>query len=82
MGEVNLKLLAPRDMLVQKHNRACFRKPYGSEHVIESQKLLKFEEKYFYFTFSSFLAKLNSKKLFLITSELLGLLDNTSTGNY
>ena len=40
-------------------NRACFWKPFGSERVNESQKLLKSAEKYFYPTFSSFWAKLS-----------------------
>ena len=30
------------------HKRACFWKPFGSEHVNESQKLSKSLEKYFY----------------------------------
>ena len=33
-------------------NRACFLKPFGSERVNDSQKLLKSAEKYFYRTFS------------------------------
>ena len=41
------------------HNRACFWKPFGSEHVNESQKLLESAEKNFYPTFSSFSAKLS-----------------------
>ena len=63
-------------------NRACFLKPFGSERVNESQKLLKSEEKYFYPTFSSFWAQLSWKKLFLIIYEILGLLVNTLTANY
>ena len=38
-------------------NRACFLKPFGSEHVNESQKVLESSEKYFYPTFSSFWAE-------------------------
>ena len=64
------------------HNRACFWKPFGSERVNKSQKLLKSAEKYFYPTFSSFWAKFSWKKLFLIRSEILGLLVNTLTANY
>ena len=64
------------------HNRACFGKHFGSERVKESQKLMKSAEKNFYPTFSSLWAKLSQKKLFLIISEILGLLDNTLTANY
>ena len=64
------------------HNRACFWKPFGSEHVNESQKLLKSAEKYFYPTFSLFWAKLSQEKLFLIRSDISGLLVDTLTANY
>ena len=64
------------------HNRACFLKAYCSQRVNEFQKLLQYGEKSFYPTFSSFWAKLSQKRLFLIRSEILGLLDNTLTANY
>ena len=64
------------------NNRDFFWKPFGSKHVNESQKLLKSAEKYFYQTFSSFWSKLSWKKLFFIRSEILALLDNTSTANH
>ena len=64
------------------HSKADFWKLFGSESVNESQKLLESAEKYFYPTFSSFLAKLSPRKLFLIRSEILGGLDNNLTGNY
>ena len=48
------------------HKRSCFWKPFGSERVNESLKLLKSAEKYFYPTVSSFLANLSYKKLFLV----------------
>ena len=63
-------------------SRACFWKAYCSERVNESQKLLQYPDKNFYPTFLSFWAKLNKKRLFLIRSEILGLLDNTMTANY
>ena len=63
-------------------NRAFFWKSFGSERINESQKLMKSAEKNFYPIFSSFRAKLSQKKLFLIESEILGLLDNTLTANY
>ena len=63
-------------------NRASFWKPFGSEHVNQSQKLLKSAEKYFYRTFPSFWAKFSEKKIVSIRSEILGLLDNTLTGKY
>ena len=40
-------------------NRACYLNPFDSERVNESQKLLKYAEKYFYPTFSSFWGKLS-----------------------
>ena len=64
------------------HGKASFWKPFGSEIVNESQKLLKSAEKYFDPTFSSFWTKLSQKKLFLITSKILGLCDKTLTANY
>ena len=64
------------------HNRDCFWKPFGSERVNESEKLLKFAENHFYPTFSSFWAKLNFNKFFLMRSEVLGLLAKTLTANY
>ena len=64
------------------HKRASFWKPFGSEPVNYSQKLLKSAEKYFDPTFSSFWAKFSLKKLFSITPDSLGLLNETLTGNY
>ena len=64
------------------HNRACFWKPFGSEPINESQKLLKSAERFFYPTFSLFWAQLSQGKLFLIRSEISGLLVNTLTANY
>ena len=64
------------------HCKASSRKPFGSESVNESQKLLKAAQKYFYPTFSSFSTKLSEKKYFLIRSKILGLFDNTLTANY
>ena len=82
IAQVFLKWLTPKDVFIWMDNRACFVKLFGSERVNESQKLLKSAEKYFYPTFSSFWAQLSKKKLFLIRSESLGLLVNTSTANY
>ena len=64
------------------HNRDSFWKPFGSERVNESQKILKSSEKHFYPTFSFFWAKLSLKKLNLIRSEILGLLVNMLTAHY
>ena len=36
------------------HERSCLWKPFCSERVNESQKLLKSEKKYFYLPFSQF----------------------------
>ena len=47
-GQVFLKLLTPRDVLIEMHKRASSGKPFGSERVTLSKKLLKSAEKYFY----------------------------------
>ena len=76
------KFLTPKDVLFLMQNRNCFYKPFASELVDTSLKLLKSEEKYFYPTFSSFFTNLSLKKLFSIRSESLGLLVKTLTANY
>ena len=63
------------------HIRACFWKSIDSEHVNEFQKLQKSAEEFFDSIFSSSQAKLNWKKLFLIRSEILELLDNALTAD-
>ena len=82
IGQVFLKLLTPKYVLIYWHNRASFWKPFDSERFNYSQKLLKSKEKYFYPIFSSFCAKMGLKKLFSMEFEILGLLDNTLTANY
>ena len=62
-------------------NPACFQKPFGSERVNESEKLLKSAEKDFCPNFSAFWAKLSYEKLFLLRSEISGLFVNTLTAN-
>ena len=64
------------------YNRAYFGKRFGTERVNESQNLLKSAEKHLYPAFSSFWAKLSSKKSFLIRSEMIGPLDNAFTASY
>ena len=54
-------------------------KPFGSQHVNESHKLMKSAEKHFCPTFLSLWAKLTLKKSFLVRSDNLGLL---VTANY
>ena len=63
------------------HKRNCFWKPFTSDRVNESQKLVKTPEKYFDATFSLFLAELSCKKLILIRSEILELLLKKLTAN-
>ena len=64
------------------YKRLCFWKPFGSEGVNESVKLLNCLDKYFSLAFSSLLANLSYKKLVLVISEILGLVVNTLTSNY
>ena len=48
IGQIFMKLLALKDVLIWMLNRACFWKPFGSERVNESEKLLKSVQKHFY----------------------------------
>ena len=61
--------------------RGSFWKPFRSERISQSQKLLKSAKKDFYANFSSFWTKLNYEKLFLLRSDIPGLLVNTLTTN-
>ena len=70
-------IMTPKDGVTKTHKRFCFWKPLGSERVYESQKLLKSTETHFHPAFSSFLAKLSLKKVFLVRYEILGLVVNT-----
>ena len=69
-------------MCLFKCMQGLFLKPFRSEPIKDTKKLVRSAEKNFYPTFSTFWAKVNSKKLFSIGSEILGLLDNTLTPNY
>ena len=62
--------------------QGLFLKPFRSEPVNETQKLLGSAEKNFYPTSLSFWAKLSEKKLFLIGCEILSLPQNTLIANY
>ena len=79
--QIFLKLFTPKYVLFLMHNRDCFWKPFASELVSKTQKLLKSAKKYFYHNFSSFLTNLSLKKLFLIRSESLGLLVKRLSAN-
>ena len=57
IGQVFLKLLTPKNVLISMHNRASFWKSFGSENVNDPPELVKSSEKLFYPTFSSFWAK-------------------------
>ena len=61
---------------------SCFSKIFGSERVNEFLKVLKPAEKYFYPTFSSFIASLSYEKLVLVTCKILGLLFKTLSAKY
>ena len=62
--------------------RSSFWKPFGSERVNKSQKLLKPGEKLLYLTFWSFRARLSWKKKIKVRSEILGLLVKILTVDY
>ena len=59
IGQIFLKLLTPKDVLISMRMRPSFWNTFGSERVNYPQKLLKPVTKYFYLTFSSFWAKLS-----------------------
>ena len=59
------------------HERASFWKPFHSQRVNESPKLLKYLEKHFFATFSSTWDSLSEEKSFLVRCEILVLLVNT-----
>ena len=63
ISQVFLKLMTPNDVLIPKHNRACFWKPFGSGRVNESQKLRKSAEKYFYPTFFFIMSEIELEKV-------------------
>ena len=63
------------------HQWALFWKHFLSERINYFQKLLKSSERYFYLSLPSFWVKLGKKKIFLIKSQILGLLVNTLTVN-
>ena len=80
--QVFQKFLTPKDVFTKIHKRSCYWKLFHSERVNESLKPLISERNYFSATFSSFLAKLNYKKSFLVRSAILIQLVNTLTANY
>ena len=47
IGKVFLKLSTPKDVFISMDKWACFLKPFRSERVNESQKLLKSAQKTF-----------------------------------
>ena len=82
IGQIVLKLLNPKNLLIWMHYSVCFTKYFSRERVHGFQKLLKSAKKHFYATFSLLWAQLSLKKLFLIWSQILGLLVNTLTANF
>ena len=52
IGQVFLKLLSLKYVLIKMDKRCCFWKPYGSERFKESQNTLKSAEEYFHPSFS------------------------------
>ena len=81
IAQLFLNLLPPKDVFTYLQKSSCFWKSFGSESLNDSLKLLKFAEKSFYPTFSSFWVNLTLKKSFSVRSDILGLLLNTLTSN-
>ena len=79
---VFLRLLIPKHAFTSMHKRPSFWKLCGSERVKDSVKLFKSAKKPFYPNLAALWVKLSKKKLFLVRSEILGLLVNTLTVNY
>ena len=47
IAKIFLKLLIPKDVVIEMHKRSCFRKSFGCEHVNVSQKPVKSAQKHF-----------------------------------
>ena len=82
IAQIFLKLATPKDAVTETHKRSCFWKPFDSQRVNKSQKLLKSAEKNFSHKFWSLRAEWNLKKAFLVRHKILRLLANTLTGDY
>ena len=81
IAQVFQKLLSPKGLFTLMHERSCFWKHFHIERVNESLKLLKSAEKYLYPSFPSFWSHFCYKNLFLVRSDIFGLLVNTLTAN-
>ena len=77
---VFMKFLTLKDVVTKTCKRSCFWKPFGSQRVNDSSKLLKSAVKQFCPIFSSLRVKFSLKKSFLVRSEL-GLLVNMLTAD-
>ena len=68
-------------MVIQTYKRSCLSKPFGSQRVSESQKLLESAEKHFYRFFVT-LSQIDLGNFYLLKSETLWLLVKTLTAEY
>ena len=79
IAPVILKLLTLKDVLTKMHKRSYFGKPFGSERVNESQKLLISAESTLILLFHHLQ---QTRVSCFVRSDILGLLVNTLTVNY
>ena len=75
------KLSTPMDVATEMSKRSCLRQPFGSQRVNSYQTLLKSSRHHFYTPVPLICDKSSGKKLFLVTSEMLGLFVNTWTSD-
>ena len=75
------KLHILKDIVRQMPWKLRFRTPFDSQHVKESQKIVKSAWRHFYRDFSSLWVKLNWKMSILVVCKILGVFDVTWTAN-
>ena len=79
IAKVFPKLPTVKDLVRPLSKKRCFRTPFDSQHIKESQTLVKSAWKYFYHIFSSLWGKLIWKMSLLVICEMLGAIVNTLT---
>ena len=79
ISKVFPKLPTVKDLVRPLSKKRCFRTPFDSQHVKESQTFVKSAWEHFYHIFSSLWGKLIWKMSLLVIYEILGAIVNTVT---
>ena len=79
ISKVFPKLPSVKDLVRPLSKEQCFRTPFNSQHVKESQTFVKSASEHFYHIFSSLWGKLIWKMSLLVIYEILGAIVNTLT---